>query len=314
MISIVIVNYNTRDLLADCLKSLGEHCPDAEIVVVDNASRDGSVAMVRDAFPAVTLVESETNLGFAGANNLGLAECRGEFLLLLNSDTVLEDDSLTRCADWLREHPEVGALSPRLVGVDGRPQRCLYRFPSLKAKLLEAVRVGAPREPPEGDGWLAGTALMIRREALEGLGGRLDDQFFMYWEDADLSMRLRKAGWGLAALPGPHVRHYGGASGGGPDAVRRSDLHAWFVYGRHRWFAKHRPAWEALAAWALDLAEVPRKIVRGTIRPGRRHERSQAFVQAAVLGRVMFGMNPSGAARRRAASGARGPVPERLGQ
>jgi hypothetical protein len=133
---------------------------------------------------------------------------------------------------------------------------------------------------------------MVRREALESVGGKLDDGFFMYWEDADLSTRLRAAGWGLAALPGPHVRHYGGASGGGADATRRSDLHAWFVYGRHRWFARHRPAWVALAAWILDLLEVPRKLARSAIRPGRRHERGQAVVQAVTLARFALGLAP----------------------
>ena len=296
MISIVIVNYNTRKLLADCLRSIEAHCPEAEVVVVDNASRDGSAEMLRAEFPGVILVTSDVNLGFAGANNAGLARCRGEFVVLLNSDTVLEDDGLTRCAGWMRDNPEVGALSPRLVGFDGHPQRCLHRFPSLGGKVRDALRLapGPGSEPEPSDaGWLAGTALMIRRAALEGLGGALDDRFFMYWEDADLSIRLRRAGWRLAAYPGAHVRHFGGASGGGADSARRGDLHAWYLWGEHRWFAKHRPGWEVASLWVLDALDVPRKVLRGLVHPRRRHELPQARVQAAVLWRRLVGLAPA---------------------
>ena len=299
MISIVIVSFNTRVLTRQCLRSIAVHCPDAQVIVVDNAGQDDSAAMVQYEFPNVFLIESATNLGFAGANNLGLAVCRGEFIILLNSDTVLEDDSLLRCAQWLCEHPEVGAVSPRLVGMDGHPQRCLYRFPTLRAKLFEMIRQTVNPQPEEGEGWLAGTALMIRREALSDAGGKLDDHFFMYWEDADLSMRIRKAGWQIEALGGPHIRHYGGASGGGPDASRRSDLHAWYVYGKHRWFAKNRPTWVAMGAWMLDMVEVPRKYFRGMLRPARRNERAQAVVQAIVLARMLVGLSPPRPEQRR---------------
>ena len=222
-VSIVIVSYNTRDLLRACLESIGVHCPEAEVIVVDNASDDGSAQMVRDLFPTVQLVVSPTNQGFAGGNNLGLSHTHGEFVVLLNSDTVLEDDSLTRCVDWMRAHPELGAASPRLVGGDGQPQRCFHRFPSLRDELRKAFR--RPLPPLAGDrdpeGWLAGTALVVRRAALDGVGGRLDDVFFMYWEDADLSARLRKAGWDVAPFPKGYIRHLGGASGGGQDSGRR---------------------------------------------------------------------------------------------
>lgn len=294
MISIVIVSYNTRELLRQCLASIARHEPGAEMIVVDNASRDGSAAMVRDAFPAAKLVELPANAGFAGANNAGLPLAGGEYVVLLNSDTVLEDDSLGRCAGWLAEHPDVGAVSPELIGVDGRPQECAYRFPSFAGLLGRWLR--RPPRPLAGDGdpdaWLAGTALMIRRAALEQVGGRLDDGYFMYWEDADLSARLRAAGWGLARLPGARVRHYGGASGGGADANRRADLHAWFLYGKYRWFARHRPAWEAAGVFLLDCLDVPRQLLRGALRPGRRHEMSRALILAGVLGRRLVGAAP----------------------
>ncbi len=251
--------------------------------------------MVRDEFPGALLLTPGANLGFAAANNLGLAQCQGEFVVLLNSDTELEDDSLSRGASWMRAHPEVGALSPRLIGFDGQPQRALYRFPTIGRRWRAALRLPTGPEPTgeAADGWLAGTALMIRREALESVGGGLDDAFFMYWEDADLSMRLRRAGWTLAEFPDGHVKHFGGASGGGLDSARRGDLHAWYVWGEHRWFAKHRPRLESAALWFLDVLEVPRKLARAAIREGRRYEAVQARVQARVLRGRLTGGAPS---------------------
>ena len=294
MISILIVNYRTPELLAQCLRSLATHCPDAEVVVVDNASRDRSAAMVREAFPSVRLVVSETNMGFAGANNAGLPSCLGEFVVLLNSDTVVEDDSLDRCARWMMERPTIGAASPRLVGFDDLPQRALYRCPTLAETIRVAFRLPATPEPEvASDGcWLAGTALMIRREALEAIGGRLDSAFFMYWEDADFSARLGRAGWSVGTCPEAVVRHFGGASGGGSDASRRLDLYAWYAWGRHRWFAKHRPFWECAAVWLLDGIEVPRKALRSLLRPSRRYEWPQARALAGVLGRRLVGISP----------------------
>lgn len=294
MISIIIVSYNTRDLLRQCLESVARHCPEAEVIVVDNASADDSAEMVRRQFPAVKLIGLSENRGFAGANNEGLKATTGELLLLLNSDTMLEDDSLQRCAAWMMEHGDVGAASPHLIGMDDRPQQCLHRFPNLKSKLRQALWM---KPKPQNDqqaevGWLAGTALMIRREALWGIGGSLDDTYFMYWEDADLGARLLESGWKVAEYPDAHVRHYGGASGGGPDASRRPDLYAWYAWGQHRWFWGHRPAWESVSLWLLDFLDVFRKLIRGAIHSGRRTEWIHARTLAGVLRRRLFGQTP----------------------
>ncbi len=294
MISIIIVSYNTRDLLRQCLESLDRHCPEAEVIVVDNASRDDSAEMVRTGFPRVKLVPLSENRGFAGGNNEGLKQATGDLLLLLNSDTVLEDDSLQRCAAWMAEHQDVGALSPRLIGIDGKPQQCLHRFPNFGQRLRRALWMQPKPESGEqtGSTWLAGTALMIRREALKECGG-LDDTYFIYWEDADLSARLLEAGWKLAEYPDAHVRHYGGASGGGPDATRRPDLYAWYAWGEHRWFFRHRPAREALGLWMLDCVDVFRKFVRGAVHSTRRSEWLHSRTLAGVLWRRLLGRKPS---------------------
>ena len=294
MISIVIVSYQTSDLVAQCLDSIAQHAPEAQVVVVDNASRDSSADRVRREFPEVELVSLDRNLGFAGANNAGLPRCRGEFVVLLNSDTLLMDDSLQRMAEWMRATPDLGAASPRLIGFDGNPQCCRYRFPTLGDSVRTALRRPARAFPPEVSepSWLAGTALMLRRSALDAAGGSLDDRFFMYWEDADLSYRLRLQGWTVATCPDAVVKHLGGASGGGPDASRRTDLYAWYAWGRHRWFAKHRPWYEAAAIWSLDALDVPRMALRSLVRPSRRHEWRQARALAGVLLRRIVGSAP----------------------
>ncbi|MFO0875802.1 MAG: glycosyltransferase family 2 protein [Gemmataceae bacterium] len=292
MISIVIVSYNTRELLRQCLRSIEQHCPQAEVFVVDNASRDGSPAMVRADFPQVRLIETGRNAGFAAANNAGLKEARGEYLVLLNSDTVLEDDALQRCVDWMQAHPEVGACSPSLMGADGHPQQCVYAFASLRAALRECARL-APRQQPEEQGWLAGTCLVLRAQALAAIGGTLDDHYWMYWEDADLSARLLQEGWKVEHYPGAQIIHHGGASGGGADATRRADLHAWFLHGKYRWLASYRPWYETAGVWMLDLMDVGRKLVRGVVRPQRRQgEWKHARVLAVTLARELVGGAP----------------------
>jgi GT2 family glycosyltransferase len=295
MLSIVIVSYNTECLLRQCLESLRRHCPSAQVIVVDNASRDGSAAMVRAEFPEAELIELLRNVGFAGGNNAGLSRATGDCVVLLNSDTVLEDDSLTRAAAWLAENPRVGATSPALVGIDDRPQQCIYPYPSLAERARQVLRGGLTPNTSEGvgAGWLAGTCLMIRREALGAVGGALDDGFFMYWEDADFSARLLEAGWEVKPCPVGRIRHHGGASGGGTDDRRRPDLHAWYVYGNHRWYAKHRPAWQAASLWLLDFLDVFRKSLRALVRPSRRHEWSQARVTVGVLAGRLLGRAPA---------------------
>jgi N-acetylglucosaminyl-diphospho-decaprenol L-rhamnosyltransferase len=264
MLSIVVVSYNTCELLRNCLASLQRHAPTAQVIVVDNASRDGSVPMVRTEFPTAEVVALTNNLGFAAANNAGLRLAAGDPIVLLNSDTVVEDDSLDRCAAWMQVHPRVGASSPRLVGVDDRPQQCLHPFPTLAEVLRVTFRhAEGVSNRRVADGWLAGTALFLRREALRQIGGELDPGYFMYWEDADLSARLRERGWERVAYAEGHVRHYGGASSAAAAAPVRDELLAWYAFGRHRWFARHRPALEAVALWLLDALDVPRILLRG---------------------------------------------------
>lgn len=292
-LSIIIVSFNTKKLLKQCLDSLQTHCSQAQIIVVDNASRDGSPQMVQEEFPEVRLVQSDKNLGFAKANNLGIAQATGEYILLLNSDTVVIDDTLQKCLDYMKENPALGAASPALLGADGIEQVCQYHLPTFQGYLREALWLDAhTKKDATHAKWLAGTALMIRRVALNEIGGLLDDSHFMYWEDADISMRLLKNGWKLGVYQQGHIIHYGGASGGGADATRRADLHAWYIYGKHHWFQKHRPLWEAHALWFFEAMNIGRQFLRGCINPKRRGEWKHCLAVANVLGRLVRNGTP----------------------
>jgi GT2 family glycosyltransferase len=290
MLSIIIVSFNTRELLRKCLQSLQVHTPTAEVIVVDNASRDGSAEMVRDEFPSARLFTLEKNIGFARANNVGLPHTRGDFVLLLNSDTYLEDDTLDRCMAWMQSHPNVAAVSPRLIGFDGVPQLCAHPFPSFRKKLREAFRLSNRQKEErveEGQAWLIGAALMLRRDALRQLDGFLDTNYFMYWEDTDLCSRLLRAGWDMGIFRDGHVRHLGGASSNGKKGGQRPELHACFLRGKYRWFGRYRPKWESVGLWVLEAVEVVRKFLRGVCY-GRRQEMIQAKTLAGVLWQLLF--------------------------
>ncbi len=288
----VVVNFNTVDLLRQCLNSLATFEPRAQVIVVDNASRDGSEIMVSQHFPEVQIIQSGQNAGFAAANNLGIDRSTGEYVILLNSDTRLESEALTATADWMDANPSVGATSPRLIGADDILQTCQYPWPNARDLWRKALKLKiSPMKITTG--WLAGTCLVLRRVTLEQIGGHLDDQYWMYWEDADLSRQIANKGWLLKPFEGATVRHFGGASGGGADATRRADLHAWYLYGKYHWFRKNKGLAGLLSVWILDLLDLPRKWMRSLRHPERTAERAHAKVQAAALWRFIKGVRPN---------------------
>ena len=213
-LSIVIVSWNTRRLLADCLASLPDACGSlsTEIIVVDNASRDGSDAMIESEFPDVRLIRSGGNLGFSRGNNLGLEQTRGRWVLLLNPDTVCPAGSLARLVDFAvarQAESPLGAVGPRLVGEDGRPVISYGWFPALRFHWLEfldplrllpgrrcrdrVVHFPAPEEDSHPVQYVMGACLLMPRDALEEIGP-LDDHFFMYFEETDWCLRAVRAG------------------------------------------------------------------------------------------------------------------------
>ncbi len=227
-LSVLIVNWNVRDLLRRCLQSvLAPSLPDAlEVIVVDNGSTDGSGEMVRTEFPQVHLIANPDNRGFTAANNQGLAVARGRYVLLLNPDTEVVGDALTTMVAFADAHPDVGVVGPQLLNPDGTVQSSRRRFPTLMTALFEStwLQPYAPRrlltryyvlDRPDDEiqdvDWVTGAALMARREAIEQVGP-LDERFFMYSEELDWCRRFRAAGWRVVYLPTARVIHYEGRS------------------------------------------------------------------------------------------------------
>ena len=217
LLSIIVVNYNTSDLLARCLDSIFEDDTSRwEVIVVDNGSTDNSVALVEARFPQVTLLASPQNLGFSGANNLALRQARGDFFLLLNTDTRVPPGSLGPMVAHMAANLWIGALGPRLVNASGELELSCGRHPNLASEIVHKLllhkafpffRFGRwnhlDRRPV---GWVTGACLMVRREAAEQTGF-LDQGFFMCYEDVDWCMRIDRAGWQIIYYPDVEIEH-----------------------------------------------------------------------------------------------------------
>jgi len=263
-LSVIIVNWNAKELLADCLKSLfadGEGVT-MELFVVDNASSDGSVEMVQRRFPEAIIIANGENLGFARAANQAIGQSRGRFILLLNPDTLVMKQSLPKMVGFLHHQPLVGALGPKILtakgSIDLRGGRC---FPTPLTELFDQARISQvfPRSRLFGrylmGYWdhndsrevdlLSGACLMVRRETIEEVGP-LDEDFFLYGEDVEWCYRIKRAGWKIFYYAEAEIIHLGGGStkgspeGLGVEALRSMNLffrkgygvlHSWL----HRW-------------------------------------------------------------------------------
>jgi GT2 family glycosyltransferase len=232
--AIVIVNHNTREQLAECLDTIRDDAR-SDVIVVDNASSDGSVEMLRSRFPWVTLIANETNSGYGAGANKGIARSQHKYVLVLNSDTRLKPDAFESLSRYLDDHPQVGIVGPRLINEDGSLQvssyhsptpafvfleesgmsRWIRRVPVLRNHYLRTWSHNRARSVP----WVLGAALAIRRTAFDEMGG-FDESFFMYYEEADLCLRLRAGGWQIHFAPVTTITHVGGASSG----QRRADM------------------------------------------------------------------------------------------
>lgn len=269
-LSIIIVSWNVRALLAQCLTalqaSLAQAALQGEIIVIDNASSDQSAAMVRECFPDVILVETGANLGYTGGNNLGLGRAQGEFILILNPDTAVAPEALGRLVAFLKGHPTVGLVGPALCNPDGTHQASRRRFPSLLVGLIEStslqphlawlpplkrfVMADQPADQPHPVDWLVGAALLVRREVVE-MVGRFDDDFFMYFEELDWQRRMKAAGWSIWYLPTAQVVHHEGASSGQIVARRHMLFATSKIHYYRKWFGPRTA--QGLRAWLLAL-------------------------------------------------------------
>ena len=265
-ITVIIVSWNSREHVRGCLRALPAAIEDPQqlaIHVVDNASSDDTVAMLRAEFPPVTVHDPGENLGFARANNLVLARCSTEYALLLNPDTEPLRGSVARLLAFMDAHPDAAAAGPLLVHPDLTPQaesdrdpgllreflglpgvRSLRAFDRLRARLLYLPAAGEKPTPVE---CLTGACLLVRRAAWEQVG-LLDEGFFLYYEDLDWCRRMRCAGWRLYRVPDARVIHYGGQSAA--RAGRR--VHRAFFASRWRYFRKHRGPLAAAAIAVMN--------------------------------------------------------------
>jgi GT2 family glycosyltransferase len=229
LLSICLVNWNTREDLRRCLASIPEGAQTIayEILVVDNASADGSPEMVARDFPGVHLIRNDDNLGFSRANNQAIAHSRGDYILLLNSDTVVHPGALACLVAALDAHPEAGIAGAKLLNGDGSLQYSCRRFPTFSAGLVRNSPLA--RLLPGHKGvqdylmtdfdhasrcsvdWVSGAALCIRRQTLQQIG-RLDEGYFMYCEDVDWCYRAHQAGWDVQYIPDAVITHLIGRS------------------------------------------------------------------------------------------------------
>lgn len=227
-VSIVIVNWNTRDVLRNCLASIvAETRATHEIIVIDNASADGSAEMVRAEFPQAVLIANTDNKGFAGANNQGLAIARGQHVLLLNPDTIVLDQAVDKTLAWLAGHPDVGCVGCQVLEGPGVIQRTCFADPTPLNQII--VELGLMRlsglVPFFGRPWykswdrtterevdvVSGMFMLVPRAVVQKIGF-LDDAFFIYGEEADWCRRIRKAGWRCVFAPVAQIIHLDGGS------------------------------------------------------------------------------------------------------
>ena len=228
MISVIIVNHDGEAHLGRCLESLGPPDPGLEVLLVDNASKDGSVGLARREFPHVKILAKEHNLGFAAANNLAAGSAKGEALLLLNADAWLEAGALARLHEVLDSDPRLGLVVPVLRYPEGGRQFSWSPARGVLGEIFQRLR--NPFETwawahgrgarlvarVAGPTWFTAACVLVRAEAFRGVGG-FDPRFFMYFEDVDLCIRLERAGWRLAQVPEAVVSHAGGLGRGAVD-------------------------------------------------------------------------------------------------
>lgn len=306
-LSIIIVSWNVADLLRGCLFSIDENRGDLdlEVIVVDSASSDNSVAMMQNEFPWVTLLACGENVGFPRGNNLGLEQANGRYLLLLNPDTVVLDDALSKMMAYMQQNPEVGVLGCQLLNKDGTVQSSKRRFPTMTTAFFEStwLETVAPsgvlasyyaQDLPDNSvndvDWVMGACMLAPRQVVEEVGG-MDEAYFMYSEELDWCRRIKDSGWRVVYYPEAQIIHYVGQSSDQAVVAR----HINFQQAKLRYFRKYHGRFPAGVlrlflllnyGWQMLLEAV--KGLMGHKRPLRR-QRIQAYWQV-----IRSGLRPAG--------------------
>ncbi len=227
-LSIIIVNWNTKDLLLGCLESLFRYPPtwEFEVIVIDNASTDGSALLVRQRFPQIKLILNQSNKGFAQATNQGLKKMRGKFALLLNPDTKVMEISIDKMIEFMEAKEDVGISGCKIINPDGSLEASAFPNPTLIDEIISGfrsipffkryidryrIRYLSQSNGAMKVGWVTGACLMIRKKTIKEIG-YLDEKIFLYGEDVDWCLRVQKRGWKVIYLPHICIFHFGGAS------------------------------------------------------------------------------------------------------
>ncbi|MDD3108100.1 MAG: glycosyltransferase family 2 protein [Alistipes sp.] len=288
-ISVITVNYNgledTTALIASLRKVI--HSCRVEIVVVDNGSRQDETQLLRQRFPddeALTLIRSEQNRGFAGGNNLGFREAKAPWLFLLNNDTVVEEDHWESLLQFMEQHPQVGALSPKICfafppyAVQFAGYTPLSRITLRNALIGFGQTDGAAYATPHSTPYCHGAAMLVRREALER-AGVMPECYFLYYEELDWSVRITEAGYTLWYLPSVTLFHKESQSTG-----QESPLRTYYLTRNRLWFAqRNRKGMERLLSWGYQFGvAIPKAILQHGV------HRNGAGVRAVIRGAVDF--------------------------
>jgi hypothetical protein len=281
-VTIIIVSWNTREILRHCLRSVYENAGavDFQVIVVDNASADGSAEMVAKDFPQVQLIANPDNRGFAAANNQGMALARGRYILLLNSDTIVLDKAIEKTAAFAAEHPKAAVVGCRVLNADHTIQNSCFMFPSA-LNLLLSFTYGYKLFPKsrfwgreQMTHWdrsdaravdvISGCFMLVRREAIEQVG-RMDEAFFMYAEETDWCYRFRQAGWTVMFVPSASIIHLGGASSQQVVSKMRLQVSGSILY----FLKKHKSRWEYVLGCLFTafffLVRIPFWLVKGCL-------------------------------------------------
>ncbi|PID85069.1 MAG: glycosyl transferase [Chloroflexi bacterium] len=306
-LSIIIVSWNVADLLRDCLHSIvaGRGELELQVIVVDSASSDNSVAMVRDEFPWVELLACDENVGFPKGNNLGLARANGRYVLLLNPDTVILGDALPQMMSFMRQNSGVGVLGCQLLNADGTVQSSKRRFPTLATAFFEStwLEFAAPKgvlkryyaedlpdDATNDVDWVVGACMLLPTQVVAAVGG-MDEAYFMYSEELDWCRRIKDSGWRVVYYPEAKIIHLVGQSSDQAVVAR----HINFQQAKLRYFRKFNGRLPASLlrlflllnyVWQLSLEGL--KGILGHKRPLRR-QRVQAYWQV-----IRSGLRPAG--------------------
>lgn len=299
-VSVIVVNWNAREVLRGCLASIAvETRAPHEVIVIDNASADGSAGMVAAEFPGVRLIANPENRGFAAANNQGLAVARGRNLLLLNPDTVVLDGAIDRMLAWLGAHPEVGCVGcqvrtdPETIQMtcfaDLTPANLaitelgLGRFARLWPRLARPFYAGWDRATAREVEVVSGMFMLVPRAVLETVGP-LDERFFIYSEEADWCRRIRAAGRTCAFEPSARILHLDGGSKSTEQV--RAPMHVEMQRSKVLYVAKHHgPVWAAAMRALYAVSAALRLALFGPLGalPGRTRDRARARLAGAAL-------------------------------